>query len=221
MLPPRPAGRSRPGPNRRLTRADVVAAAAAVAERGLVELTMPAVAKYLGVTPMALYQHVDNKDHLLSLLLSSQLAPIEVPPPSQGKWDTRLRAFHLDVVAAMTRFPGLVASVARAEGESSRLLDGYLQILLDGGFDPATAGMAYTGLYYLAMGVQNHRLGPSPAAHPPTSDTYAATSSVSAAVQGHAPADWHEFALDTYLDGLRTLLRGRRRAERRTARDAD
>jgi AcrR family transcriptional regulator len=214
MSVPSPMTRTRPRSPRRLTQADVVAAAAAVAETGLASLTMPAVAKRLGVTPMALYQHVSNKEHLLSLLLSSLLAPIQVPPKSDGQWDRRLRAFHLEVVAAMTRYPGLVTSVAKAESESVRLLDGYLQILSDGGFDPATAGMAYTGLYYLALGIQHHRLGPSPAAYPPTNDAYQATATVSAAVQDRTPAEWHEFALDTYLDGLRKLRRAQRRAER-------
>src|SRR5262245_61204312 len=149
--PARPSGRRR----RPLTQAAVVRAAASLAEGGVERITMAAVADRLGVTPMALYQHVQDKDHLLGLLMNSLLERVEVPARAVGSWEKRLRTFHLDVTAAMTRYPGMVETPKTPPSEIPRLLDGYLQILLDAGFDPATAGRAYTGLYYLAMGVSH------------------------------------------------------------------
>lgn len=199
-----------------LTTADVVQAAGSIAERGVSEITMAAVAARLGVTPMALYQHVRSKSHLLMLLMNSLLEEIEVPPRSVGRWDVRLRLFHRAVVGAMTRYPGLVGSFeveTHDAPEVPRLLEGYLQILLDGGFDPQTAGLAYTGLYYLAMGVQQpHHGAISPVILPPADHSLTATATVHASATGIGPAEWHEFALDVYLDGLR-----RSRGQRRTS----
>ena len=82
------AGERRPRP--RLTQTDVVAAAQLVAdERGVDAITMASVARELGVTPMALYQHVTDKEHMLTLLLDAQLVPIQVR--TDGPWDERLR----------------------------------------------------------------------------------------------------------------------------------
>jgi TetR/AcrR family transcriptional regulator, tetracycline repressor protein len=196
----------RSSPRKRLTRADVVAAAGVVAKRGVDALTMASVAAELGVTAMALYQHVSDKAHLMSLLLDALLAEVEVPPPSAGDWDVRVRRLHRDVTGAMTRYPGLVG-VARELENVGRLLDGYLQIFLDGGFDPATAAKAYTGLYYLAIGAQHPYHGDrgSPAAIAPADAAYEATARAAAGLHGVTPEGLQLFALDVYLDGLRQL----------------
>jgi AcrR family transcriptional regulator len=203
---------------KRLTQADVVRAAAAVAERGIADLTMAAVAAELGVTAMALYQHVDDKAHLLALLNDSLLEQVEVPLPSFGRWDVRLRAHHLAVTDAMSRYPGLVLVASHdvhaagpAKTNIARLLEGYLQILLDAGFDVRTAGIAYTGLYYLAIGAQHPFEGrvASPASIPPTGRNWPALSKTASAMVGLTNREIQVAALDVYLDGLRKLRRAR------------
>jgi AcrR family transcriptional regulator len=178
---------------------------------------MAAVADRLGVTPMALYQHVQDKDHLLGLLMNSLLERVEVPPRSAGQWEQRLRQFHLDVTAAMTRYPGMVETPKTPPSEIPRLLNGYLQILLDAGFDPATAGRAYTGLYYLAMGVSHPRtVRGSPAAIAPNDPALGATATVAAATRDVHDSEWHAYALDVYIEGLqhRLVTRPKRRSPR-------
>lgn len=200
------------GPRRRLTQADVVKAADRLARRGIEHVTMPAVAARLGVTPMALYQHVANKDHLLALLIDSALADIEVPSRSSGSWDARVRTMHLAIVAAMRRYPGLALSVDRDSPDIARLLDGYLQILLDAGFDETTAGFAYTGLYQLAMGSLHQRFdAASPAAIAPAEGSHVVTQRVADALVHTSADDFIEFSLDRYLDGLRALRRRQRK----------
>src|SRR5690606_21008169 len=73
-----------------ISRPAVLAAALAVAdERGLDALTMQAVAARLGVTAMALYRHVRDKDDLLDGLVEALLT--EFPPPDPGlPWRERL-----------------------------------------------------------------------------------------------------------------------------------
>ena len=56
--------------------------AALADERGLDAVSMRAVAARLGVTPMALYHHVRDKDDLLDGLVERLLAELELPDPS-------------------------------------------------------------------------------------------------------------------------------------------
>jgi AcrR family transcriptional regulator len=69
----------------RLSRADVINGACAIAdEQGLAAVTMSAVASRLGATPMALYHHVEGKEHLLDLLIAAVLSEVpdvdDLPP---------------------------------------------------------------------------------------------------------------------------------------------
>ncbi len=135
-----------PSMRRRLSRDIVVQAAADVAERGVDHVTLASVGAELGVTAMALYQHVNDKQHLLTLVLDARLELIVVPYVTDGDWDIHLRNFHLAIVEAMTHYPGLLAEITHSQ-QAARLLDGYLQILHAAGFDDLAAATAYTGLY--------------------------------------------------------------------------
>jgi AcrR family transcriptional regulator len=75
-----------------LTRARILQAALDLAdERGLNAVTMRAVAERLGVTPMALYAHVRDKEGLLDGLVERVLD--EVPTPDLSlPWQKRLEA---------------------------------------------------------------------------------------------------------------------------------
>lgn len=71
-----------PGQRAGLTRAAVLAGARELlAESGLSGLTMRALARRLGVSPNALYSHVESKDALLDELLDDALAAVQAPPP--------------------------------------------------------------------------------------------------------------------------------------------
>ena len=75
---------------RQIDRATVLRASLAVAdERGVDALTMQAVAERLGVTPMALYRHVENKQDLLDGIVESLLDEI-APPSDDQPWDEQL-----------------------------------------------------------------------------------------------------------------------------------
>lgn len=50
-----------------------------IAERGAAGLSMRSLAAALGVTPMALYNHVRNKDELIDAMLDEALGRVEVP----------------------------------------------------------------------------------------------------------------------------------------------
>jgi AcrR family transcriptional regulator len=69
-----------------LTRPRIAAAALAVAdEKGAAGFSMRAVAERLGVTPMALYHHVEDKAALVALLVDQVIGERALPPPT-GAW---------------------------------------------------------------------------------------------------------------------------------------
>jgi AcrR family transcriptional regulator len=75
-------------------------------ERGLEAVTMHAVAQRLGVTPMALYRHVDGKQALLDGLVERLLADHPLPPPD-APWPARLTAMAEAVRSTAKRHPAV------------------------------------------------------------------------------------------------------------------
>jgi AcrR family transcriptional regulator len=91
----------------RFTRDDLIQGALALAdERGLGGVTMAAVAERLNVTPMALYRHVDDKEHLLDLLVEAVLAELAAPADSRTGWPL-LEALARGLRAAAVRHPAV------------------------------------------------------------------------------------------------------------------
>lgn len=85
-----------------LDRGRVVAAAIVLADRdGLDALSMRRLADALGVTPMALYKHVDNREQLIDLMVDTLVA--QISPAGEGlAWQAAVRARVL-AARAVTR----------------------------------------------------------------------------------------------------------------------
>lgn len=91
----------------RISRAEVIESACAIADdHGLAAVTMAAVAARLGATPMALYHHVDGKDHLLDLLVEAVLNEVPDAAGEEEGWD-RLEALARGLRAAADRHPAV------------------------------------------------------------------------------------------------------------------
>src|SRR3954449_4981099 len=98
-MTPRAATATSPAPARpaRPARADL--SRDVIVERALTVMdadgpdavTIRRIAHELGVTPMALYWHVANKDELLAAMGDALLAGVTLPPPT-GPWHVQLRA---------------------------------------------------------------------------------------------------------------------------------
>lgn len=110
------------GRTARISRAAVLAAALALAdEAGLELVTMHAVGRRLGVTPMALYRHVDSKNALLDGLVEALLTEVtetaaghhdavpgaaaREPQDSRGAWEARLVALAYAMRDTARRHP--------------------------------------------------------------------------------------------------------------------
>jgi AcrR family transcriptional regulator len=86
----------------------VVRAALEIAdEQGLDAVTMRAVGDRLGVTPMALYRHVADKQALLDEVLDLAMSQVEQPDPGLG-WTERLVALSAALRAMAARHPTVI-----------------------------------------------------------------------------------------------------------------
>jgi AcrR family transcriptional regulator len=141
-----------------LSRDIVIEAALEIAEReGLERLSMRRVAAALGVSTMAPYRHVRNKQDLLDGLLARLLAEVELPEDSLS-WDRRLRLLAGEIRALARRRPRVFALLLqrRAAGEgATRARRAALSALADAGLDERQAAsferIASTMIMGLAM----------------------------------------------------------------------
>jgi TetR/AcrR family tetracycline transcriptional repressor len=134
-----------------LNRDAIVARALEIADtEGLPAITIRRLSKEFGVTPMALYWHVENKDELLAAMGDALFAdiPVEVDPALD--WHEQLRELELRLVTALRAHPGaadlafervLLCDVGR------RLAEAVFDLLRNAGFSVRdTAGLGAQAL---------------------------------------------------------------------------
>ncbi len=138
-----------------LKRERVLEGALAVAEReGLERLSMRLLAAELGVSTMALYRHVTNKDDLLDGLVERLLGELELPEESLP-WDERLRRLAGELRALARRRPQLFGLLLRrrAVGEdATRARQVALRALRDAGLESKAAERMERLLSTVVMG---------------------------------------------------------------------
>ena len=140
---------------RSLDAAEIVRTALQIAaEEGFAALSMRAIARKLDVSPMAAYRHVGNKQSLLAMMVDEVLAPVEIPGPDFGTWEERLVELSRLNDAAMAACPGIEREIfsVRPTREGWRLMDAYVQILLDAGFSEREAALGFSVLHSYALG---------------------------------------------------------------------
>jgi TetR/AcrR family transcriptional regulator, tetracycline repressor protein len=128
-----------------LSREKVLVAALAITDaEGLDALSFRRLASDLGVTPMALYRYVENKDELLDALADLVLS--ELPEPPTGDWRTQLRAmaraFRTVLVAHPTLVP-LFQSRPLLGPAGLRSANAVLRVLRSAGFSPEQSAVVY------------------------------------------------------------------------------
>lgn len=144
-------------------------AAEMIDEVGVENLTMRAVAARLGVSAMALYHHVDDKDELLRMVGDDLLGQIELPDPDSGD----VREVFTTVVAAtfdvLRSVPGLnsVLLTSKLLPNARRMLLFSVQLFQRAGLDHDAAWEAYAAVHQLVLGrlvveeSANFQLGPT------------------------------------------------------------
>jgi AcrR family transcriptional regulator len=215
-------------PRTRLTRERVLRAAIAHADAvGLEALSMRTLALVLGVAPMALYRHVENRDDLVDGIVDIVFSEIDLPS-SGGDWRAAMRRRAISVRDALSRHRwaiGLMESRVKPGPANLRHHDAVIGSLRAGGFDMATVAHAYSLLdgyiYGFALTKMNlpfesgddvaemaqTMLEPFPANEYPNLMAFITEHAMK---PGYDFADEFEYGLDVILDGLARLVHRRK-----------
>ncbi len=162
-----PSRRRQPAANPTLSRDEIARVALEIGQvEGFDQLSMRSLARVLGVTPMAIYHHVKDKQDLNALLVDTILSQIEVPGPEVGDWKVRLGELSRQHYAERSKYPGFEVLIyeAKLTPHGARLMEGYVQVLTDGGFSKREAILGLSILYAQGFGasVMERQLGTKP-----------------------------------------------------------
>ncbi|MGE9809442.1 TetR/AcrR family transcriptional regulator [Janibacter sp. G1551] len=170
--PPAPVPDDRPGrrPRGYLSAETILQAAFDVAEEQTVDdLSMPKLAKRLGVGVTSLYWYYRSKDELLEAMTgeAARRYLMLLPEHDDKEWDERLRFYFRGMKQVFRENPVVCDLLAfrrslTTPGAAPRFfdrLDREVASLLAAGFDPATAAAAYQSMSVFTQGVvQRQRL---------------------------------------------------------------
>ena len=192
-----------------LSAPQIVGAALRIIQRGGVEsLSMRRLSKELGVSPMAPYYYVADKNGLLDLVVEAVLSEVVVPGPADGSWDVRLRVLIDRIDAELRGHPGLGDVLLEGLlGAQRGLLDAIMELLLEAGFGERDVLMAYATVHTYLYG--RHKvtmMTPEPVPGVEQPPSIARTSAYLDSLSGR---DYYSFGVETIIEGLRAQLRAR------------
>ena len=213
------AGRQLGAKAERLTEDQIVdAALAIIRESGVRALSMRSLSRQLGVSAMAAYYYVSDKQGLLDLVAKRALGEIRVPDPSVGPWYLRLRLL-IDQVEAELRHNQGIAEVllSRIMFSQRWVMNAIMEVLEGAGFEGPNVVKAYAlihtylfGRYRVAIGqhdVEGARpVGEEALPH----DTVQRMSPFTSNLVGR---DYYSFGIETLIYGLRSQLRRQNAAD--------
>ncbi|GAA0537956.1 MULTISPECIES: TetR/AcrR family transcriptional regulator C-terminal domain-containing protein [Streptomyces] len=151
---------------RSLTPDQLASAALAVLDReGLAGLSMRAVAKELGMSAMALYRYVDDREELEGLVVERVLSAVDTTPPEPGaSWDDRLRIMVGRLRDTITAHPAVLPLTLTHRHRSPsglRWSETALALLTEAGLDGERRVLALRALLgYVIGAIQLEHLGP-------------------------------------------------------------
>jgi AcrR family transcriptional regulator len=157
---------------------------------GLDAVSLRNLASSFGVTPMALYRHVRDKDHLLDLMAGRLLDELDVGTETESTWQEELRRLgdsFLALVAAHPAAPFLLSRPFESPG-SRRISVALLAILDRAGFDPRESVHLLQALTGMLLGPAVHRATYAAAAVRKSSGGRKEPSGMGAAAAGES--DW-------------------------------
>ncbi|WP_336317902.1 TetR/AcrR family transcriptional regulator [Streptomyces lavendofoliae] len=199
---------------RSLTPRRLASAALAVIDReGLAGLSMRAVAQELGLSTMALYRYVDDREELERLVVDLVLDDVDTTPPAaRAPWHERIETMVRRLRDAMSAHPATLplTLVHRHHSPAGlRWSETVLAILTEAGFTGERRVVALRGLLgYVIGAIQLEHLGPM---------SGAGTTAISALPPGEFPlmAETARHARNVDADqeffgGLALLLHGLR-----------
>jgi AcrR family transcriptional regulator len=143
-----------------LKREAVVSAAARIAEaEGIETISMRRVAQDLGVTPMALYRYLPDKDALIDVVVDEALRAVPVPDLSGPMTEQLLRSFNA-LYDLLLHHPGLARTAGGRPLEgpiATRLAEGVLALLQHNGIREDEATKLLVSAFSLILGFALYR----------------------------------------------------------------
>lgn len=218
-------------PRNTLSRSIIVEAALELIDTaGLEAVTMPNVARRLGVGTMSLYRHVGDKGDLIDAVAERVMGQIGVPDGAADDWEGRVIGYLRTLRDAATSHPTLgliLADHGLTVGPVFDQLETVHTILVRAGFRPSEAVRAFYSLFTYVFGFVIWEV---PRVHRQSADAYA--SSWHSAIDGLDPSaypqlhalrpdltsaassDQFEYGLGLLVESLRTRIANATRTRR-------
>jgi AcrR family transcriptional regulator len=164
---------------------------------------MRALARELGTPPMTIYNYIANKEALRDLVVRHILSEIRVPAPDEGTWEERLRLLERDARRVFAAHPGVSSQFGDGgSAEATRLADGVLAILRDGGFAPDAVVVCFTAIYTFIRG----QLGLDAMANPIAGRSPLTTLEGVTSSAPFSRDELFEFGFDAVIEGLKATF---------------
>ncbi|HLT19685.1 MAG TPA: TetR/AcrR family transcriptional regulator C-terminal domain-containing protein [Thermomicrobiales bacterium] len=205
-----------------LSRERVVEAAVELAEeQGLQAVSLRQVARRLGVTPMALYWHVENKDDLLDAMVGWLHNQMEFTVVDGAPWQAQLRAVieaEIEVLRAYPQTALLILSRGATSHGALAQVEVSLGILRRAGFSPEDAAKVLTYLQTIVSLVAREALlapttddgawqrrAREAVRELPSEDFPNITAAANYLTSGADPDAYYRFGLDLLIAGIEAL----------------
>ncbi len=199
------SARSR-NPRSTLTEAQIVdAALRVIGEDGVDSLSMRRLSRELGVSAMACYYYVANKEELLDLVAKRALAGIQIPTDSGLPWHVRLRVLIERIDAELRHYQGVgEVLLERMRSTDRRIMCGTMEILEEAGFDDDAIVMAYATVHTYLFGRYRVTMSGPPQSKNTEHDDIA--SRLQPTILKLRGRDYFDFGAGTLVAGLRAQL---------------
>ncbi len=188
------------------------AALAIIRESGVESLSMRSLSRQLGVSPMAAYYYVRDKQGLLDLVAKRALGAVQIPDKSVGPWYVRLRLLVDQVEAGLRHNQGIAeVLLGRIMFSQRSVMNAIMEVLEEAGFEGPNVVKAYALIHTYLFGryrvaIEHHDLEPSREEEgaPSHDDTVQRMAPFTANLTGR---DYYSFGIETLIYGLRSQLR--------------
>ena len=190
-----------------LTEDAIVEAALAIVRRdGAGALSMRALSRELGVSAMAAYYYVANKQELLDLVAARALAKILTTDLGDEDWPVRLRTL-IDRIDATLREHRGVGEVLldRMHSTERGVMRAVMELLAEAGFRDVDVVKAYAMIHTYLFGRYRVTMEGIPQHHEPVDPTDIVSRSGAITTTLHG-ADYYDFGVETLIRGLQTRV---------------
>jgi AcrR family transcriptional regulator len=190
------------------------AALAIIRESGVESLSMRSLSRQLGVSPMAAYYYVRDKQGLLDLVAKRALSAVEIPDKSVGPWHVRLRVLVDQVEAGLRHNQGIAeVLLGRIMFSQRSVMNAIMEVLEEAGFEGPNVVKAYALIHTYLFGryrvaIEHHDLAPGRAEEGEGAQGHDDTvSRMAPFTMNLVGRDYYGFGIETLIYGLRSQLR--------------